>query len=158
MSNDYPNSLLDAMQRIQAIQLEAVPDADAVTYWPYTQETFPYFTNRLAQTEHGELSEDVEEREYTVAMRLIVGHWQSGYAGNRIEEIYRYVPAIEDAFAGVAETLVSTSYPDPAIYLHPNGVNITRHTGVVVFTNSGMGFQQVGVEFTLNLPMLRDTY
>lgn len=160
--------LSQALTRIAAMQKQALADltpsvtADAVAFWPWQQEAFPYFTNRISNhevvTEEEEgASEDVTIDRYTVAMRLIVGHYTEGYSGEAAARIYEYVPAIL-RFFDAHPFLTCTAYPDELDYIYPNDVQITGGTGLVVFANSGIGALQVGWEINLLLPLLSSAF
>lgn len=163
-----PSYLSDAMLRIPAMQRECLSPlkgtaVDAVGYWLYQQEAFPYWTNRLANTDefdYGEDqdtgTEDIEWRNYTVLMRLIVGHYTEGYKGEPQTILYEYIPLVEQFFAE-NPMLTSTLYPTDPDYLHYEA-QLTNHSGIVAFQNGGIGVTQIGCEFTLIVPYVRQVY
>jgi hypothetical protein len=152
--------LSDAMDRIVAMQKEALNTltggkVDAVTYWPYQQNDYPYFINRLgALSLDNEYGEDIDGYIHVVLMRLVVGHITEGYKGETPANMYDYIPAVQ-AFFRNNPMLTSTANPTAPDYLFYEA-RIISHTGFVVFSQGGIGQLQVGCEFTLQLPYLRE--
>lgn len=151
--------LQDAMDRIVAMQKEAVTTADAVPYWPYEQASFPYFTNRLGtMTLNQDMSEDIDIYEHTVLMRYVVGHLTEGYRGDLQDSLYDDIASIETYFREHPHlTTNAGSYTTAPDYLF-QVARILSHTGVVAFAQGGVGQIQIGVEFTLSTPFLRLVY
>ena len=156
----------EAFLRIFAMQKEAVAtlktDIDT-QFWPW-QGTPPYFTNRLGPmaADVQNFDEWIESDYHTVLMRLVTAHITEDYTGNPQDKTHQYIVLTETYFR--QHPMLST---DAGTYADDGGPNfllvggggfeaqITNHTGVVVFTNSGIGAQQLGCEFTLRLPYLR---
>ncbi len=158
-----PSTLSQAMTRIAELQKDALNTltggkVDAVAFFPYAQEDFPYFVNWLSgDDEDEEVSEDIVLDRYVVTMRLVVGHLTEGYEGEVALDIYEYIPAIKAAFA-TNSFLKSTDSPTDLDSIAPEGVNITGSTGLRAFVNAGLNVTQIGVDFTLELPILREVY
>jgi hypothetical protein len=152
--------LSDAMDRIVAMQKEALNTltggkVDAVTYWPYQQNDFPYFTNRLAPKTVTSLSEDLDIYGRQIIMFLVVGHATSGYQGELPSRLYDYLPAVEKFFRN-NPMLTSTLYPDAPDYLWNEEARIDTDAGISADAQGGLGQLQIGVRFTLSLPYLRE--
>jgi hypothetical protein len=128
-----------------------VPDAGGASYFPYVQETFPYFVNRLGDIQIVEgQAEDLYHYSLNIEALLVTGHITSGYKGEKQDLIYDHITSIIDYFSR-NRSLTSTDYPNPPQYLYPLDMTLDMSPGVNVFTNSGMGVQQVGSRFTLSV-------
>ncbi len=158
-----PSTLSQAMTRIAELQKDALNTltdgkVDAVAFFPYQQESFPYFVNWLSGDDVDEdISEDIVFDRYVVTMRLVVGHFTEGYEGETSLDIYEYIPAIKAAFA-TNPYLTSTASTTALDSIAADGVNITGSTGLRAFVNAGLNVTQIGVDFTLELPILRKEY
>lgn len=162
--------LSQALSRIADMQVSALAGmtpsvkADAVPYYPYEQEAYPYFTNRLlgyravtSDDEEGMVAEDVAYDEYIIAMRLVMGHLKEGYEGDLPENLYEYVPVLIDYFDD-HQLLTSTTYLTELNFVEPRGVLITGASPYGAFQNAGTINTQLGIEFSLRLPLLRDVF
>lgn len=160
----------DALDRIVAMQKEAMASItggkfDAVPYWPYFQNDFPYMTNRhgAMTVDYTKYAPDIEDNPETIAMRLVVAHITSGYKGEKPALALDYYIAIRNYFRTHSDLVTDgtiygdyTSYPD---YLDPDtGAYIVSHTGLVVFANSGLPDMQLGYEFALSIPYMQSVY
>jgi hypothetical protein len=161
------NYIEDAMARIVEMQQEVftadIGEAcDAVPYWPYEQESFPYWTNRLAAMtpDYIEFAEDIQTNPETILMRLVVDHVTAGYKGDKPKKAHEYYVPIIDYFSQHSGLNTdSGTYTTCADYLDPTTqAFITTHTGLVVFSNSGILTMQLGIEFTLRVPFMRSIY
>jgi hypothetical protein len=161
------NYIEDAMTRIVEMQKEVFTDdigevCDAVPYWPYEQESFPYWTNRLAAMtpDYTEFAEDIQTNPETILMRLVVDHVTAGYKGDKPKKAHEYYVPIIDYFSQHSGLNTdSGTYTTCADYLDPTTqAFITTHTGLVVFSNSGILTMQLGIEFTLRCPFMRSVY
>lgn len=159
-STTYINDILD---RVVAMEKEALvtfkPGVNAVPYWPYQQNEFPYWTNRPGpwsqDFEHGS---DIALDTYTILMRLVAAHVTEDYEGNPQSDLHQWIVAIINFFED-NELLTSTAYSTALDFIYPDAAaEITSHTGVVIFRNAGVLAQQLGVEFTLEVPVLRQVY
>jgi len=165
--SDY---LSNAAARLVAMSQESLDvltgsKVDAA-YWPYQQESFPYFTIR-----HGALTvdftkyaEDIEDNPEQLFLRLVIAHITEGYTGEKQTRAFSYYSAVRDYFRERLPSLTTagTTYGDYTAepdYLDPDtGAYISAHTGLVIFTNSGLGSPQLAYEFTFNIPYLQSAY
>lgn len=149
---DYTNLLnrVVALQKEALLSLSTPVTADAVPYFIHTQEFFPYFTNRVGSDQITYDSEDYDDDEITVTMRLIIGHVTQGYVGEPEANLYAYIPVIKTYF-NARENLQSATYTARMSGLIR--ARITAHLGFRVFQNAGISAQQVGTEFTLTCEM-----
>lgn len=156
--------LKSIMERLTVMEREAVNtltagQVDAVAFFPYQQEVMPYFTNRVVRfaVESGEdgFGEDVIIDRYSIAIRYVGAHLTEGYQGEAPDKLYEVIPAMLDYFS--KHELLSTSSLDPIDFVDPEGAQITDGN-YGAFTNSGIGPTQIGLEFTLDLPLIRGPY
>ncbi len=162
-----PNYIQDIMARLVAMEKESLETVaatnnqtpDAVAFWPYEQESFPYFTNRLGAMSNLQpgYSTEVQDYRHTILIRLVVDHWKAGFEGDKSDIAYQYLVAFEDYFRQhpmlTTDAGAYTSSPD---YLFDEMI-LTGHTGLIIFQNAGINAMQYGIEFTLALPYLRDS-
>lgn len=144
----YLNELL---LRVVAIQKEAMLSVDkTVDAWPMfykVSETFPYFTNRIADlpvTDNGSQDEDVNTP--LVIMRLVVAHITSGYQGEPESKLYEWMPLVKTVF-NQRMWLTSEAYPEPMYDLQ--SVRVVNNGRWVQEQNEGINAIQVGVEIAL---------
>lgn len=147
-------NLEDALDRITALQKEIIPGCNAEKVYFYKQSgPFPYWTNRIGITTHELDSQEEHIYTYTVTMRVIIGHLGESYDKALELSLYQtYIPQTFDYFAKRFQ-LQSVAYPAQMVDLDPRGVLITNCTGLAIFSDSGIGVQQVGAEFNLALPI-----
>lgn len=159
------------MLRIASMEKQALKDmtpsvtADAVAFFPYEQEVPPYFVNwlsgyreRLSIDDLDEdSSEDIVVDWFTVTIRLVIGHLTEGYQGEVALNLYDYIPAITQYFR-THPYLTSDDYTTPLDMIGPLSLTIPDGTGLRVFSNAGISSQQVGTEFTLQIPILINAY
>jgi hypothetical protein len=162
-----PNYIQDIMARLVAMEKESLATVaasnnqtpDAVAFWPYEQESFPYFTNRLGAMNNNQpgYATEIQDYQHTILIRLVVAHWESGFEGDKADIAYQYLVAFEDYFRKhpMLTTDPTGLYPDDPDYLFEEMV-LSGHTGLIVFQNTGINAFQYGIEFTLVLPYLRD--
>lgn len=163
--------LHNAMLRIASMEKQALADmtpsvaADAVAFFPWEQESFPYFLNWLSGYRErlsiddldDDSAEDIPVEWWTVTIRLVVGHLTQGYKGETALNLYDYMPAITQYFR-THPYLTSDDYTTPLDMIGPLSLTIPDGTGLRVFTNAGISSQQVGTEFTLQIPILINAY
>ena len=156
--------LSDIMDRLAAMEKEALSafyaDADdvGVLDWPDQQTVFPYWTNRVGPYDLTfEYGEDVPTDNFTVLMRLVGGHVGEGYEGEPQSNLHQWILAVMNFFED-RPFLTSASYATDFDFVDPLGALLMSHTGVVVFQNAGTLASQLGCEFTLTLPALRQAY
>ena len=163
--------LHNAMLRIASMEKQALADmtpnvtADAVDFFPWEQEVPPYFVNWLSgyrerlsiDDQDEDSSEDIPVEWWAVTARLVIGHLGEGYKGEIARDLYDYMPAITQFFR-THPYLTSTAYPTPLDMIGPISLVIPDGTGLRVFSNAGIVNQQVGTEFTLQIPILIEAY
>jgi hypothetical protein len=162
-----PNYIQDIMARLVAMEKEALATVaaannqtpDAVAFWPYEQEAFPYFTNRLGPMSNQQpgYATEIQDYRHIVLIRLVVDHWNAGFEGDKADIAYQYLVAFEDYFRNhpMLTTDPTGDYPNDPDYLFEEMI-LSDHTGLSIFQDAGITALQYGVEFTLQLPYLRN--
>ena len=126
----------------------AVP-SDAVTYFFYTQESFPYWTNRVGNM--GTWNPDTDEEdypEYSILMRLVIDHLTANYTGQNEANLKTWIPQVKTYFS--QHRWLITSASDSKI----NGLieaRIATCTGFRILQSVGLSEVQVGCEFDLRV-------
>lgn len=152
------------MDRIVALQKEAMAaltpsiSADARSFYWYSQERFPYFTNRISnitlETGTGgdeDYGEEEEAAQYDIIMRLVVNHVTAGVKGEYEDKLSTYIPHLITYF-NARELLQSATYLTPPVNLQR--ARIIASTGLAFFTE--LGITQLGAEFTLRLEFVEN--
>lgn len=156
-----PDSYLtDLMKRTVACDKEAmagVAGFTSVRIFPYQQEGFPYMVNRLGAKTLTDAPEDQFRYTRAIVKRLVIGHYTSEFQGQLSDKVTEWLVLFEDYYRD-NDLLTSTTFPVEPTYLHPLGVSLGADTGLVVFANNGIGVMQIGVEFTLQVPILESNF
>lgn len=157
----------DIMARLPVMQVAALAamvspiTADAVDYWPYQQEAFPYFWNRIASMSREAIAGDTEVHTYFIDMAMVIGHLTEGYQGETSQAAYARIPAVLDFFRlhrDLADGSTYTTAPD-FLWIEQGGALISGiPNGTRTLANSGLGVSQVAIVFTLEVPLLWQVY
>ena len=149
--------LTETLDRIVLIEKEALAaltpavTADAFDHFFHVQEAYPYWTNRIInQTVAGD-SEEMDNDNFTLVARLVIGHITEGYSGQPENDLYTYIPQFK-TYLHAREGLQTdqTSGPDLSDeqrYLIR--ARIVSTTGLRAFENAGINVLQVGTEFNI---------
>lgn len=147
------------MKRLLAMEKQALTDQNitgvgGAYYFPYQQETFPYFVNRLVDVRNAytqkTIAEDENLYELEVQSTLVIAHLTSGYKFENADNIYDYIVYIMNYFT-LNEGMTSDEYTSPPQYLSPLETQLDFADGVGVFTNAGINAQQVGTRFSITV-------
>jgi hypothetical protein len=158
------NYIQDILARLVAMEKEALDTitssaVDAVPFWPYEQESFPYFTNRFGAmtVNYDEYSEIIQEYGRTFLVQLVVDHWNAGFTGDKADLAVQYLVLTETYFRDHPRLITSAagSYPNEPNYLFQE-MQLIGDTGLVIFQNAGIQALQYGIEFTLSIPFMRE--
>jgi hypothetical protein len=149
--SDYLDELF---ARVVAMQLEALSayNVSAKPFFFWWQETFPYFTNRLAEDNLDGIAEDYQTDSYIVRMRLVVGHLTEGTPGTLDDNLRTYIPLVNRKFHRNVMLTSAGAYAAPMDILNPLGARLVGVTGLLIFQNAGFAHQQIGCEWTLRCP------
>jgi hypothetical protein len=148
------------MKRVAACDMEAlagVPSFFSARYFPYQQEAFPYMSNRLGAKSLRVSPEDMFEYTRTIIKRLVVAHKTEGFKGQTSDKLNDWLVAFEDYYRD-NDMLTSDLFADEPEYLTAEGVTLGIDSGLIFFSNDGIGVSQIGVEFTLQVPIIRSNF
>lgn len=144
------------MARLLEMEKESIasvsPDVDGVTYFPYQQEAFPYWTNRMTGVTPDYLAQEIAHYPFRITGRLVMGHITEGYEGELLERAYLYIPAITSYFKD-RPGMNSIAHPTPIDDIFTDFEFVTIN-GPFGFQNSGVGVIQVGIEVLFTLPVI----
>lgn len=140
----------------ESIASVATNGVDAVSYFPYEQDDFPYWTNRIRGMAPDYLAQDTAHYPFQIAARLVIGHLTEGYKGEVLTKAYEYIPAVTSYFKDKPgmNSIASPTQMDDIF----TDFEFTDVVGPVAFQNSGIGVLQVGVEFIFTLPIIDIQY
>ncbi len=145
------------MKRVLAMEKQSLTDnsvtgVGGVSFYPYQQETFPYWVNRLVDTpqEIAGIGEDEYDYRVNIEALLVVAHLTSDYKGDKHDLIYDYIVYVLNYFNDNRE-LTSDDYEDAPKYLNPLDLETVNSFGVGVFTNAGISAQQLGARFRFTI-------
>ncbi len=150
---------LDLVKRLEASLDQGLQAVDsrfkAYRYFPYAPSHLPYALIYMgARTiRQGLVGSEVDDHVQTVNVLFVLGHATEGQDGELAEKLYQtYLPAFYDHFYDT-QWLTSTTYPNPPDWLSPAEVRMA-HGGWQRFQNSGTSGDQLGVLFSLSIPIL----
>lgn len=152
MPDTYEQELI---ARVVALELEAMASlnvaADAVPYFFHTQESWPYFTNRIAANPVADDgSEDVDFNRPLVVIRLVVAHLTGGYRGEPEGRVYEWGPPIKSYIQARTNWLQTAFGPFAGRMDGLQSARITDNGGLRVFDDGASDvIKQVGREFQL---------
>jgi hypothetical protein len=156
--------LNELLARCVEVEKEAILAAfstqiDAIPFFVYQQESFPYFTHRIAGDEIGSEGNEIDRDSYTVIIREVIGHITQGYMGEVETLLYEHIPVIKTAF-NTNEGLTSAVYPDDMeALIEGDTARMLSHSGFRIFQDSGLiGVTQVGVDYVLTCLFHEDLY
>ena len=144
----------ELLKRVAALQLEAMASisvrADAKPYFFHTQESFPYFTNRIAANPIGDNGSEVEDlNNPLVIMRLVVGHLTEGYKGEPESKLYEWGPIVKTYIQRRTNWLQTATGPYAARMEGLQSARVIDAGGFRAFQDSGINAIQVGREIQL---------
>jgi hypothetical protein len=151
----------DFMDRLLEMEKESIDDlvdgsVDGVTYFPYEQESFPYWTNRVTGFVPDYIAQDIAHYPLRIAGRLVMGHLKEGFEGDILKKSYDYLEAVLSYFKD-RPTMKSNAHPTKMDDIFTD-FEITDIVGPAAFQNNGIGSTQVGLEFVFVLPIIDVQY
>jgi hypothetical protein len=133
------------------------PGASAVRYFFHWQGSFPYFTNRLTDSQLDEDSaRDLPGRVYTLESRLVIAHLGTGFKGEKEALLYRLIPLVEAGLEDDPWLLDAEGNGIPG--MDAIGLVPSRSRGLTVFQTTGIKALQVGTHFIHRVTFVRDKY
>lgn len=149
-----PTYETELLNRVVALELEAMAsinvrcDAKGFFYW--TQESFPYFTNRIASNGVADDGSEVFDiNRPLVIMRLIVGHITEGYKGEPESKLYEWGPIVKAYIQNRSDFLECANAPYNTRMDGLRYCKVIDNGGFRIFEDSGLGTKQVGRELQL---------
>lgn len=149
-----PSYETELLARVVALQLEAMASinvrADAKPHFFHAQESFPYFTNRIAANPIGDDGSEVEDlNRPLVIMRLVVGHITEGFKGEPEGKLYEWGPVIKTYIQRRSNWLQTATGPYAARMDNLQSARVIDAGGFRAFQDSGINAIQVGREIQL---------
>lgn len=144
---DQPTTFLTVLERLAALQRQIPGVKVALPGYLILPAQFPAFTNRVASMTPAYLTGMVRET-WTVAMRLLVGTLETGYAGQIEESLYALMRAVPAHFAARPRLDLDGQ---PLVGLGGPAV-VGACTGIQPF-NDGL-YAHIGAEFLLTIPLI----
>jgi hypothetical protein len=118
--------------------------------WLYKQNTMPYWVNQPGRFTAEREAVDLERRDHTIVMRLVLGSQTSDYAGAHEDRLYAWIPGVLDYF-NRRPRLRRTVDDDQIAFLHPEyGAFCESGTGVQLHPVTG----RIICDFILTVPFL----
>lgn len=88
-----------------------------------------------------------------ISMRLVVGNITEGYDGELQTAFNEFVGAFVPYISQKANAYLKTAtYPTNMQYMAQE-LRLVSDTGVIIFSNNGVGTMQMGVEFVVELEL-----
>jgi hypothetical protein len=143
---DMQDLLLRAVEIEKAGLLTLGITCDAKPYFIHQQETFPYWTNRIADIGVEFDSENIDTYTVDITARLVIDHRTAGYKGEKEAALYKYIPTMIGYF-NARELLQSAAYLAEPLDLIQ--ARVTAVSGLRIYETSGLSALQVGTEFTI---------
>lgn len=158
MADSYLTDLMKRVVECDKAAMTGVAGFFSSRVFSYTQEAFPYMANRIGAKTLATSPDDSFEYTRAISKRLVIAHSTEGFKEQVADRVTDWLTLIEDYYRD-QDLLISAAYPTVPAYLATLGVTLGNDTGVVFFANSGIGLPvQVGVEFTLQVPIIRRKY
>jgi hypothetical protein len=157
----YAQMWTEILARIAEMEREALFSlvgtvVDSKPYFPYKgQEAFPFWINRLATATYTNEGYGMDNLHITrqISMRLVVGNITEGYDGELQTAFNEFVGAFVPYISQKANAYLKTAtYPTNMQYLEQE-LRLVSDTGVIIFSNNGVGTMQMGVEFVVELEL-----
>lgn len=146
-----PTYETELLNRMVALELEAMASinvhADAKPYFFHWQDSFPYFTNRIATSpRNNDGSEDLDFNNPLVIVRLVVAHVTEGFKGEPEEKLYEWGPIVASYIERRSNWLQTSTPPYTTRMDNLRESRVTDNGGFRMFQDSGIGAAQVGRE------------
>ena len=152
MTTPVDAQLTDLLDRLVLMQKAVMPGSDAVPVSYYWQEATPYWSNRIDSANFELNSEEMVNGIYVINMRVVLGIVTENYENIAEKQIAVQAPVILYYF-GTRRSLKRTQADASLQWLLPEGAVITGFQAQYNMQNSGIGVQQFGIDFALEVPM-----
>jgi hypothetical protein len=138
-------------ERLNLLQENCIENSDARPVAFYTQEAYPFWTCRVAAGQVELDSQDYQRVTYIIIMRLVLANFSEGIGTEAEARIAEVIPVVLEYF-GRRRNLTLNSTQEVLDNLSPLGAVITDFVTLYGQLNTGIGTDQFGVEFTLEVP------
>lgn len=145
-------NLLDAFNRIVAIEEAVVANSDAFPAGLVTQEAFPYWTNRYAGCTVTLNSQEFYVYTHRIEMILHLGYVTQDWLTQMEQNLWTQIATVLDYF-GARIRLQSATYTTPMLDIDPRGALITGVSAYQPIIVGGIPAQTVGIVFTIEIPL-----
>lgn len=145
-------NLLDAFNRLVAIQEAAVANSDAFPAGLVTQEAFPYWTNHYAGSTVTQNSQEFYVYTHRIDMALHLGTVTQDWLTQMEQNLWTQIATILDYFAARIR-LQSATYTSPMVDIDPRGAIITGVSAYQPIIVGGIPTQTVGIVFSIEIPL-----
>lgn len=145
-------NLLDAMNRLVAIEKEAVANSDAFPAVMVVQEAFPYWTNRYMGMTGTLNSQEFPVYTHRIDMMLHLRQLTENWITQNEQDLWTEIATILD-YVSARIRLQSATYTTPMLDIDPRGALITGVTPYSPIIIGGIPAQTVGIVFTIEIPL-----
>lgn len=145
-------NLLDAFNRLVAIQEAAVTNSDAFPAGLVTQEAFPYWTNHYQGCTVTLNSQEFLVYTHRIDMALHLGNVTQDWLTQMEQNLWTQIATILDYFSARIR-LQSATYTTPMLDIDPRGAIITGVSAYQPIIVGGIPTQTVGIVFTIEIPL-----
>jgi hypothetical protein len=151
--------LNDLMLRLCEVEKEAMANIGyTIDVYPYfgikAPTSPPFWVNRLGALTASELDgRNLLIQPLQIFPRLVIAHATEDYDGEIFTRAYDMISRFE-TWLLKNDMLKSVAYPNEPDYL-VDGVTYVGHSGLIFFTYAGIQQAQLGVEFTVELRVVR---
>jgi hypothetical protein len=142
----------DVLARLVLMQKAVLPGSDAVPAFVYTQESFPFWLNRVGRYSVEDIAIDLQTVTYTILMRLVLGNVTSGFEVETEQLVHQWLPTVLLYF-GQRRRLKRTNADSGVPFLDAKGALITDGTADYNLQVSGIGQSLFGIDFNIEVPM-----
>ena len=146
----------EALDAFVAAELPGRTGIDAIPHIFHEQDHFPYIVHRTGPSLPEQLTEDVSLRTYDVFIRVVIGHYTSGYEGDNETLVDEIIPLLVDYF--IKHEMLTTdsgaTHAEPD-WIFPEGIEIGSTSGIIAFGLGGVGSTQIGEELNLIVPIIQ---
>lgn len=142
----------DLLARLVDMQKAVVTGSDSVPAFIYTQETLPFWVNRVGAYRVIDTAMDLQTVVYSITMRLSLGYVTQGFNQEAEQMIHTWLPTVLLYF-GQRRQLKRTSADSAVPFLNAEGGLITGGTADYNLQISGIGQSCFGIDFNIDVPM-----
>lgn len=155
-----------ALATVTNPETSAAQKCDAVEFWPYQQEAFPYWWHRIEDmTVEEDPAGDSEIHVYRITAALVIAHITEGYkySGDTSAKAHRWISAYMNYMRAHRDLAIEghDTYGEMPNWLWTadGGARVTGiPNGTRPIQNNGIGLTQVAAMFSIEMPLLFELY